>query len=237
MLLELRIKNFAIIERLSLGFGPALNIFTGETGAGKSIVIDAISLILGDRASAELVRTDTEEAEVEALFDIADTPGTVAVLEAAGIEVSDELVIKRVVQRAGRNRIYINGSLATLVTLSEVGRSLIDVYGQSEHQSLTRPEEHIELLDTFAGLTGVGGLREEMAEAYHKLRELRAEYDALIQGAGEKERRRERLAYESEEIADAELASGEEEELKGEKERLDNAGKIKSAVGGAQSGL
>ncbi|MBE9528719.1 MAG: DNA repair protein RecN [Proteobacteria bacterium] len=237
MLLELRIKNFAIIDKLSLSFGPALNIFTGETGAGKSIVIDAISLILGDRASGDLIRADTEEAEVEALFDITGAPGTASVLEAAGIEAAEELVIKRVVQRTGRNRIYINGSLATLVTLGEVGRSLIDVYGQSEHQSLTRPEEHIELLDAFAGLKGPGKLREEMGTAYSELRERRAEYDSLVKGAGELERRAELLRYASDEIADAELASGEEVELKAEKERLGNAGKIKSAVVEAQSGL
>jgi DNA repair protein RecN (Recombination protein N) len=237
MLLELRIKNFAIIEKLSLSFGPSLNIFTGETGAGKSIVIDAISLILGDRASGELIRADTEEAEVEALFDITESPGVADVLESAGIEAAEELIIKRVVQRTGRNRIYINGSLATLVTLGEVGRALIDVYGQSEHQSLTRPEEHIELLDAYAGLAGPGSQRAKMALAYSELRVRRGEYDSLVTGAGELERRAELLRYESKEIADAELASGEEAELKAEKERLDNAGKIKSAVVGAQSGL
>ncbi len=237
MLLELRIKNFAIIERLELGFGPALNIFTGETGAGKSIVIDAISLILGDRASADLIRTDTDEAEVEALFDISGAPWVADVLESSGIDVADELIIKRVVQRAGRNRVYINGSLATLVTLSEVARSLIDVYGQSEHQSLARTEEHIELLDAFAGLTVPGGLREQMALAYGELRERRAEYEAIVSGAEELAKRKERLGYESDEIADAALSAGETEELKGEKERLDNAGKIKSAVVEAQNGL
>ena len=151
-------------------------------------------------------------------------------LTSAGIDAADELIIKRVVQRAGRNRVYINGSLATLVTLSEVARSLIDVYGQSEHQSLTRPEEHIELLDTFAGLTLSGGLREQMALAHRELRERTAEYESLISGVDESARRKEMLLYESGEIADAALSPSEDEELKGEKERLENAGKIKSAV-------
>ncbi len=237
MLLELRIKNFAIIERLELSFGPALNIFTGETGAGKSIVIDALSLILGDRASADLIRTGAGAAEVEALFSVEAGSEAVKVLEAAGIEVSEEIIIKRIVQRAGKNRIYINGSLATLVTLGLAGSALIDVYGQSEHQSLARPEEHIELLDTFAGLKGGGGLRESMAVAYRGFKEREAEYRSLVKGADELKKRREFLLYESKEIAEAGLTNGEEEELNGEKERLQNAGKIKSAVVEAQNAL
>ncbi|HEY4708101.1 MAG TPA: AAA family ATPase, partial [Thermodesulfobacteriota bacterium] len=156
MLLELSIKDFAIIESLSIAFGPGLNIFTGETGAGKSIILDAIALILGDRASNEIIREGREEAQVQALFDISGLRKTIdGALTEAGIEPAAELIIKRVVQRAGRNRIYINGSLATLVTLTEIGRRLLDIYGQSEHTSLTRPEEHIEVLDSFGGFSGL----------------------------------------------------------------------------------
>jgi DNA repair protein RecN (Recombination protein N) len=141
MLLEIKIKDFAIIDDLSVNFGPGFNVFTGETGAGKSIIIDAIDLILGDRAQTDLVRGSREEAQVEALFDISRSKPMQKMLDEAGIAPSDTLVIKRVIQRAGRNKVYINESLATLMTLSEVGRLLIDIYGQSEHQSLTRPED------------------------------------------------------------------------------------------------
>ena len=131
MLLELRIKNFAIIERLELCFSSALNIFTGETGAGKSILIDALSLILGDRASTDLIRTGADAAEVEALFSVTAGSDAERVCVEAGIElesgIETEIIIKRVVQRSGKNRIYINGSLATLVTLGFVGAALIDV--------------------------------------------------------------------------------------------------------------
>src|SRR5574340_1009303 len=122
MLVELSIKDFAIIDGLNISFGPGLNIFTGETGAGKSMILDAIALVLGDRASNEIIRASAEEAQVEAMFDVASYKGIDKVLSEAGIGHSESLVIKRVVQRAGRNKIYINGSLATLVTLTEVGR-------------------------------------------------------------------------------------------------------------------
>ncbi|MBI5344649.1 MAG: DNA repair protein RecN [Deltaproteobacteria bacterium] len=234
MLLELRIKNFAIIDSLSLSFGHGLNIFTGETGAGKSIIIDAISLILGDRATNELIRTSAEEAEIEALFEVTGRKGISNVLKEAGLSVADNLIIKRVVQRAGRNKIYINGSLATLVTLTEVGRRLIDIYGQSEHQSLARPEEHIEVLDAFGNCQGQ---RAEMAEAYRAYAALKKEFDSLSQDSRRISERSDMLSFQSKEIEDAALKPGEEEVLKKEKERLSNAEKIKSAVDGAERAL
>jgi DNA repair protein RecN (Recombination protein N) len=231
MLQELRIKNLAIIDNLSVVFGPGLNIFTGETGAGKSIIIDAISLILGDRASNDMIRTSADEAEVEALFDLsgASAPlrGIKAVLDEAGIAQSESLIIKRVINKSGRNRIYINGSLATLVTLTEVGRRLIDICGQSEHQSLTRPEEHIEALDSFGGFLK---LREDMAGAYKAYYSLKKGHEALIHDAGGLASRRETLAFQSKEIEDAALRPGMEAELLKEKERLKGAEKIKAAA-------
>lgn len=232
MLLELGIKDFAIIEGLRICFGPGLNIFTGETGAGKSIIMDAISLLLGDRASGEIIREGREEAVVEAAFDISTFKPVQSVLEEAGIEHTGELVIKRVVQRAGRNRIYINGSLATLVTLTEVGRRLIDIYGQSEHQSLTRPDEHIEVLDAFGGFSS---LRSEMAKAYRDFVTVRKDYDALAAASKDIAGRKDLLSFQLEEITEAAPVAGEDEWLKKDAERLKNAVKIRAAVYGAET--
>jgi len=229
MLVELNIRDFAIIDSLTVSFGPGLNIFTGETGAGKSIIMDAISLILGDRASNDIIREGRDEALVEALFDVGPIrqKGLDAVLSEAGIAPSGEMIIKRVVQRAGRNRIYINGSLATLVTLTEVGRRLIDIYGQSEHQSLTRPEEHIELLDSFGSLMA---MRAHMAEAYREYSAAKKELDAVILGSRNTADKRDFLAYQFKELADAALLPGEEEALRREKERLQNSGRLGSVT-------
>lgn len=227
MLVELKIKDFAIIDSLSLEFGPGLNVFTGETGAGKSILVDAVALILGDRASNEIIRTSSDEAQVEALFDVTGCGGIDEVLSEAGIESTGELVVKRVIQKAGRNKIYINGSLATLVTLTEVGGKLIDIYGQSSHQSLSRPEEHVEMLDVFGGL---GELREEMASRHRELASVTRELERITEGAGDAEKRTDFLSYQIREIDEAGLKPGEEEELKKISERLKNSEKIKAAA-------
>lgn len=236
MLVELSIKDFAIIEGLKIQFGPGLNIFTGETGAGKSIIMDAISLILGDRASNEIIRLGRDEAQVEALFDLGQPKGLAleAVLNEAGIPFSGDLVIKRVVQRAGRNRIYINGSLATLVTLTEVGRHLIDIYGQSEHQSLTRPEEHVEVLDAFGELAK---LRSHMSVCYREYSGARKELDGLQLANRASAGRREFLDFQMKELSDAAIQPGEEERLKKEKERLRNSEKIRVVASQAEAGI
>lgn len=234
MLVELSIRDFAIIESLNISFGPGLNIFTGETGAGKSIILDAIALILGDRASNDIIRANREEAQVEALFDISASPNLAGVLKEAGIEASKELIIKRVIQKAGRNRIYINGGLATLVTLTEVGRRLIDIYGQSEHQSLTRPEEHIEVLDAFGDF---GKLRDYMAECHRGYVALKKELDALLQDSKSSQDKRELVSFQLKEIEDASITPGEDAELKKIKDKLQNAEKIKAVTAEAERAL
>ncbi len=234
MLLELKVKNLAIIDELSLATGPGLNVLTGESGAGKSILIDAITLILGDRAGAEIIRDGTEEATVEALFDMPDDAELSAKLEEAGIETSENLIIKRVRHISGRNKAYINGSLTTLMVLSEIGRYLVDIYGQSEHQSLTRPESHVELLDSFGGH---GKLRQEMASAYWKWASIKKELDGLRIRIKSGSEDRELLQFQSEEIGQAALKPGEEEELKKAHKRLKNAEKIKGLANGAERAI
>src|SRR5687767_13037118 len=151
MLRELRIKNFAVIEEVALELGAGLNILTGETGAGKSIVLNALGLISGNRVSSEIIRHGEDEASVEALFE--ETPGRVrAKLQEAGYQTEDELVIKRVLSRSGKNRIYLDGSLCPLNLLAELGNALVHIYGQHEHHTLLKPETHLKLLDSFGGL-------------------------------------------------------------------------------------
>ncbi len=228
MLQELRIRNFAIIEALALTFSKGLNILTGETGAGKSIILNAVHLLLGDKATDELVRSSEEEANVEALFDIS---GNLEVkerieekaphLQGAGEE--DSLLIRRVISRSGRGKVIINGYLATLGVLSEVGEGLLSIYGQHQHQSLQRVETHIDILDEFGGLLG---LREEFQKQYQEFLSLSEEVERI---RAEKERRakeRELMAFQSKEIEASGIQIGEEESLKEDRTLLTHAKKL-----------
>ena len=146
MLQQLRINNVAVIDHAELELGPGLNVLTGETGAGKTIILSALSLILGARGSSDLIREGEGEATVEALF--SDIPETTRnLLVGAGYDTDDELVLKRVVTRAGRNRIYLNGNLSPRSVLSNVGTDLIHIYGQHQQHTLLRTESHLGLLD------------------------------------------------------------------------------------------
>ena len=153
MLVHLTISNFAIIRHLEITFKPGLNILSGETGAGKSIIINAVHLILGGRASSDLIRTGAEEAHVEALFSISDHPDVRFCLQELGLPIQDELLIKRTISREGRNKVQINGSLATLQMVSRLGLYIISIAGQHEHQNLLRPENHLYMLDDFGKLS------------------------------------------------------------------------------------
>src|SRR5512137_2631171 len=160
MLTDLFIKNFAIIDNLHVAFSDGLNVLTGETGAGKSIIIDAVNLVLGGRASAELIRTGEDEAVVEALFDLSGRDEILARLAGSGVECDGELLVKRTVARSGRNRVFVGGGLSTIAALSDLARHLINIYGQHESQTLLKPDNHLLLLDGFASLSP---LREEFA--------------------------------------------------------------------------
>ncbi|MGA2316315.1 MAG: DNA repair protein RecN [Thermodesulfobacteriota bacterium] len=228
MLLELRIKNFAIIDELNLFFSKGFNILTGETGTGKSIILNAVHLLLGDRATEEWIRSSEEEASVDALFDIS---GNLEIKERIkekaphlrGAGEEDSLLIRRVISRSSRGKVLINGNLATLGVLSEVGEGLLSIYGQHEHQSLQRVETHIDILDDFGGLLG---LREEFQKQHQEFVSLSEEVGRIH---AEKERRakeRELMAFQSKEIETSGIQIGEEESLKEERTILTHAKKL-----------
>lgn len=222
MLRELRIKNFAVIDAVELELESGLNILSGETGAGKSIILNALGLISGNRVSADLIRHNEEEASVEALFETVPQP-VKDKLQHAGIDLIDELIIRRVISRAGKNRIYINGVLSQLTLLSEIGGGLVHIYGQHEHHSLLDPETHIELLDCF------GNLGERTATMAQKYRALATAWESLRQARGLLEKRKKArglLQAQAEEIANARLRPEEEAELQEKKNILLHAEKL-----------
>ena len=152
MLTELRVRNFAIIEQLTLPLARGFNVLTGETGAGKSIIVGALGLLLGERANTDVVRTGADKALVEGTFDISDRPELSSLLDERGIDVEEStVVLKREVAAAGRARAWVNGTPVTAAALSEIGRLLVNVHGQHEAQTLLDPDEQREILDAFAG--------------------------------------------------------------------------------------
>jgi DNA repair protein RecN (Recombination protein N) len=228
VLIELRIKNFAIIDELSLSFSRGLNILTGETGAGKSIILNAVHLLLGDKTNEEWVRSSEEEASVEALFDISgNSEVREKIKEKAphlkGEGEEDSLLIRRVISRSGRGRVFINGSLAALGVLSEIGEGLLSIYGQHEHQSLQRMETHIDILDEFGGILGFRG---EFQRQYQEFTSLSEEVEKI---RAEKERRakeQELMTFQSKEVEASRIQIGEEESLKEERIILTHAKKL-----------
>ena len=227
MLLQLNIKDFAIIDNLHITFGKGLNILTGETGAGKSIIVDAVKLILGDRASLEDIRSSKDEAVVEAMFDISSLKDVAGLMETTGLPNEENIIIRRVISRSGKNRTFINNSMANLTLLQEIGSRIIDIYGQHDHQSLTRPEGHIDILDNFGGLMP---LRQEYINAYTEYVSIKKELDSLMADNEKLVERQDFLSFQSREIEAAGLKTGEDAELKKEKEILANAEKIFDAA-------
>jgi DNA repair protein RecN (Recombination protein N) len=223
MLVQLTISNFAIIGHLEIHFKPGLNVLSGETGAGKSIIINAVNLILGGRASAEIIRSGAEEAKVEALFHVPLPSPVSSVLEELDIPFQGELLIKRHLQREGRNRIVINGTMATLQMLARLGQMMISISGQHEHQFLLKPENHLVLLDDFSGLVDE---RESLRNAFNEHQALKKSRDGLKKEIREKEERQDLARFQREEIEKAALRPGEDVSLDTEKRRLLYAEKL-----------
>jgi DNA repair protein RecN (Recombination protein N) len=232
MLSQLRIRDFAIIEEMAVEFGPGLNVLTGETGAGKSILIEALHLLLGGRARTDVIRSGAEEAAVEAIFE--PGPRLAERLRRFDLEARDGLLIRRVVSRGGKNRIAVNGSPLTLGLLEELALDLVDITGQHEHHSLLRTETHLEVLDDFGELWGG---RQDAAQAYDRMVSLRREREELERDERERAVREDFLTFQVQEIRSAELQPGEEEALQTERARLRHAERLLAATAGGEEAL
>ncbi len=246
MLSRLRIRNFALIDAVELEFGAGFNVLTGETGAGKSILIDAINAVLGGRSGPEWLRTGAERASIEAAFELADRLPSLVDRPAADpsstqaersnilTEWAEDgmLVLSREVTRAGKSQCRVNGRLCTAGTLREVAAELIDVHGQHEHQSLLAAERHVDLLDAWAGAP-VLELRRRLGDDYAEWRGVRRELEAMQTDERDRARQLDLYRFQIEEIDGAQLTLGEEEELVADRLRLASAEKLSAAAAGA----
>ncbi len=224
MLTELNVTDFAIIDQLNLKFTPGFNILTGETGAGKSIIIDAMIMLLGGRADTGLIRTDKERARIEGVFRLSNTLRAMIdpVLEEEGLEgdVPDTLILGREIRSTGRSFCRVNGRTVNLSILKKVARPLIDIHGQNEHLSLMQVQRHQQFLDRYAGL---GSQREKLAGEVRYLRKVCQELADLLRDEQYLARRLDQLSFQVEEIQATDLKPGEEDELNVERNRLANA--------------
>ena len=221
MLKVLRVKDFAIADEINLEFPDGFTVFTGETGAGKSILVDAIGLLIGGRATADVVRDGSDEAVIEAVFDKIDNDDLPAKMNRYGIELdSNEILIRRNINKNGKNRIYINGILSTLSMLEDIGSGLVDIHGQHEHQNLLKKEMHMEYLDAFGRLTI---LKNRVREQYQHLTELKTHLNKLEDEQREKNNKEELLKFQLAEIMGAGLKANEERELASERDILSNS--------------
>ena len=223
MLTELRIHNFAIIDQLDLRFGPGLTILTGETGAGKSIILDAVVMLIGGRADTTVIRTESDASYVEGVFQLKG-PEKEAVNDILKreelLDDPNYVTLSREVRREGRSVARVNGRTVNVSLLKELGALLVDIHGQSEHLSLLDPRAHLGLLDRYAD---VAGPLTDYRQTYHTLLNLRRELNELRQAQADADRRTELLTYAAEEIEAARLQNGEDEELRKERDRLANA--------------
>lgn len=224
MLLALHVKNFVLMDSLELRLEPGFNVLTGETGAGKSIVVGALSLVLGGRSNADQIRPGSDEAEIEALFDVTNNPQVGAALEAAGVSAGDELVIRRVVQHNGRSRAYLNGRLCTAGELAALASNLVDVASQHESVALTDPSTHLGYLDRFGHLSGA---REELTADVVELERIVANIRAVREAERGRAEREAFLRFQLQGIDTVAPKPGELDELAAERQRLRHAGKLR----------
>jgi DNA repair protein RecN (Recombination protein N) len=224
LLTELIISDFAIVNRLQLTFGAGFNVLTGETGAGKSIIIDAVNALLGERVDVDLIRTGASVARIEGIFELNETawPAVAVAIEAEALEGDRPgmLILGREIRREGRHLCRINGRVVTLAVYRAISEHLVDIHGQGDHLSLFRVKQHVTVLDRYGGLLE---LRRQLAETVKRLREVRRDLRRLYQDERETARRVDLLQYQVEEIDSARLQPGEEDALKSERNRLANA--------------
>jgi len=223
MLQFLNISNIALIDDMQVEFDSGLNLLTGETGSGKSIIVDALGVLIGGRFTSELIKSGAERASIEGLFSVTTNPELEFILENAGVDVTNELIIRRELSATGRNKIFINNQLATQSLLRDLRPYLVDIHGQGDQQTLFNPETHLEILDAFAGN---GSLRTNVAEAYQHWILLRRELDALRHDEAEKFQLVDTLKFQITELEGAQLSIGEDERLEDERRRLGNVEKL-----------
>ncbi|MCX7992849.1 MAG: DNA repair protein RecN [Fimbriimonadales bacterium] len=237
MLHALHIENLAIIDRLEVNFAVGLNALTGETGAGKSILIDALNLALGERADPTLIRTGAEKLRVNAIFELPNDPELHALLDELGVEPEEGLLyLSREVQAGGRSIARINGQPAPLSTLKAIGERLVDLHGQHEHQSLLKPSSHLEFLDHWLGEPALN-LRMQVRETVYALRGAERELRELIEREREREQMLDLYRFQVDEIRKANIQMGEDEHLETEERRLTHAEKLIALAGGAYDAL
>ncbi len=230
MLRELRIRHFTIIDELSVTLQDGFTALTGETGAGKSIIVDAIGLILGEKTSPELVKTGEQEASVEAFFDLTSHP----LLDDLAIPSGDGIIVRRSFSRSGRGRAYVNDTPVSAQTLSAVGRSLVTIHGQHEHQGLLRKENHLLYLDTLGGTLDDA---RSVQQLYQETADLRGMISDMEERSLERSQRISFIQFQRDEIDAAQLKEGEKEALEQEREILVNLSRLKEAAEGAYSSL
>lgn len=237
MLLELQIQDFALIDKIKLSFSDGLNILTGETGAGKSIIIDSVNFVLGERSSKDVIRTGVEKTTVEAVFENTGSPELVKTMESYGIDIDDGVIIfSRELYQTGRSVCRINGKIVTTSVLKLVGNYLIDIHGQHEHQSLLNEENHINILDMFGGHK-LCDLREQVKQAYNNVLEIKNKLSLITGNDRERERKLDLLGFQIREIDDAKLRIGEEEELLKQRTILKNSNKLYTVLSSTYGGL
>lgn len=221
MLLEISIKNFAIIEEISLTFENGMTVLTGETGAGKSIIIDAMNLMLGARASLDVIRHGANKAEIEGLFSVGENAALTQILEENGIEVTEELIIRREILQNGRSISRINGQMVNLTTLRAVGQYLVDIHGQHDQEELMKPNMHIRMLDEF-GDSQFASVKKHYQDLFEHYRRLRKRVLTKQKNEQEHKARIEMLEFQIAEIEAAALKSGEDQALNQKRDKLLN---------------
>ena len=223
MLQFLNISNIALIDDMQVEFESGLNLLTGETGSGKSIIVDALGVLIGGRFSSDLIKSGAERGSIEGLFSVTPNPDLELLLENAGFGATTELIIRRELSSTGRNKIFINNQLATQSLLRDLRPYLVDIHGQGDQQTLFNPETHLEILDAFAGNVA---LRAEVAEAYRRWTEVRRELDSLRHDDAKKFQLVDTLQFQIAELERAQLSPGEDEKLEEERRRLVNVEKL-----------
>lgn len=229
MLLELSIKDFAIIEKLDASFRQGMTVLTGETGAGKSIIIDAVGLLAGGRGSVDFVRTGADKAVLQGVFDIAEIANTKTVLEELGIEPTNDLVITRELLKTGRSVCRVNGTIVNLNSLKKIGQTLIDIHGQNEHQELMDSDKHLRLLEQF-DYAAVADTKQRYQAAFKAYTKLNRRLNQSLKNEHEWNQRVDMLQFQVDEIKAANLIEGEDEELEKRRDQLVNFQSISDAL-------